>query len=585
MDISRRLQAQYYTLTYKITLFQFTQHQTFTKYHMHSFVQDIGIAIVAATFVGLIAHRLKQPIILAYLVAGIIIGPAIGPSLIHEVENIEIISEIGLILLLFIIGLEMNPSHLKSEFKSLLLPGLLQFPMVAGLGFLTFFLIGYGSFTGNFDLLYLAVGISFSSTAIVVKILNDNFEVNSLAGKASIGMLIFQDLWAILFLAMQPNLTNPEIGALLSALGRVILLLASGMIVSRFILKPLFSKLRLAPEMIVSLGIGWCALMAGYGKMIGLSMEMGALIAGVTIASFPYGVHITSKIAPLRDFFLTLFFISLGMKIPFPEVSILTEALILVGIALIARPLIFYPILRLGGSGKRTAMVATLNLAQISEFALVIAAIGLKLSHIPEAVMSVLLYSMAITSILASYIIKYSHQIYNKINKLQERITGKKSAPEEKEILDIRDITVLGFHRGARALLHSLTQTRPEILSQVQVIDFNSEFKKEVENLGAKYIVGDISSSDTLEHAHISQSNIIISTIPDFLLKGTNNEKIIKLSRLLSPNSFIYGHADYVNHIDPLIKAGADEVILPYAIAGETIAADILRISDKRKTE
>jgi len=341
--------------------------------------------------------------------------------------------------------------------------------------------------------------------------------------------------------------------------------------------------LRLAPEMIVSLGIGWCALMAGYGKMIGLSMEMGALVAGVTIASFPYGVHITSKIAPLRDFFLTLFFISLGMKIPFPEIAILNNALLLVAVALIARPLIFYPILRLGGSGKRTAMVASLNLAQISEFALVIAAIGLKLSHISEEVMSVLLYAMAITSILASYIIKYSHQIFNLMNRFCSGITGKKEVPQEIKTNDIRDITVLGYHRGARALLHSLSQIHPETLPRMQVIDFNSEFQKEVENLGVKFIIGDISSSDTLEHAHISRSNIIISTIPDFLLKGTNNEKIIKLSRLLSPNAFIYGHADYVNHIEALLKAGANEVILPYAIAGETIANDILRISEKRK--
>jgi len=548
---------------------------------MHSFIQDIGIAIVVATFMGMIAHKLKQPIILAYLIAGIIVGPQIGSSFIHDQENIKVISEIGLILLLFIIGLEMNPSHLKKEFKTLLIPGIFQFPVVAALAFGTFALIGYGYQSENFNLLYLAVGVSFSSTAIVVKILNDNFELNTLAGKASVGMLIFQDLWAILFLALQPNLNNPEIMNVISALSRVILLLVSGLVVSRFILKPLFQKMSLAPEMLVSLGMGWCALMAGYGQLIDLSMEMGALVAGVTLASFPYSIHITSKVAPLRDFFLTLFFISLGMEIPFPEPSLIKDAIIIVVIALLARPLIFYPLLRLGGSGKRTAFVASLNLAQISEFALVIAAIGLKLSHITEHVMAALLYGMSITSILGSYIINYNRQIFGFYDRISQKITGKKTKEEEESGEDIRNITVLGYHRGANALIHWLLQVKPELLEKVQVIDYNSEYQKELDSLGVKFIVGDISSSEALEHANINKSDIIISTIPDFLLKGINNEKIVRLCRVLSPNAFIYTNADVVGQIDKMMDAGANEVILPYAIAGETIANDVVRIYEK----
>jgi len=548
---------------------------------MHSFIQDIGIAIIVATLMGVIAHRLKQPIILAYLIAGIIIGPAIGSSFIHDIENIQVIAEIGLILLLFIIGLEMNPAHLKKEFKTLLLPGIIQFPLVLGLSLGTFALIGYGYHSNNFDLLYLAVGVSFSSTAIVVKILNDNFELNTLSGKASVGMLIFQDLWAILFLALQPNLDNPEIINIISALSRVVLLLVTGLIVSRFVLKPLFQRLSLAPEMLVSVGMGWCALMAGYGKVIGLSMEMGALVAGVTLASFPYSVHITSKVAPLRDFFLTLFFISLGMEIPFPQLSLIKDAVIVVVIALLARPFIFYPVLRLGGSGKRTAFVASMNLAQISEFALVISAIGLKLGHISGHIMSTLLYAMSITSILGSYIINYNREIFNIYDKLTQKLFKRKVTPDEESADDIRNITVLGYHRGAHAFIHWLVQMNPDLLAKVQVIDYNSEYHKELENLGVKFIIGDIASSEALEHANVNKSDIIISTIPDFLLKGVNNEKLIRLCRVLAPNAFIYANAEYVNQIEKMIDAGANEVILPYAVAGETIANDVQRVYRK----
>jgi Kef-type K+ transport system membrane component KefB len=548
---------------------------------MHSFVPDIGIAIIAATLMGIVAYRLKQPIILAYLIAGIIIGPEIGKSLIHESQNIEIISEIGLILLLFIIGLEMSPSHLKKEFKSLLLPGIIQFPVVAAASFGVLLLIGFGYGTKNFNLLYIAVGISFSSTAIVVKILNDNFELNTLAGKASIGILIFQDLWAILFLALQPKLANPEIINVISALARVVLLLVSGLIVSRFILKPLFQMVALAPELLVSIGMGWCALMAGYGKLIGLSMEMGALVAGITLASFPYGVHITSKIAPLRDFFLTLFFISLGMQISFPEPALIADAIIIVVVAIAMRPLLFYPILRLGGSGKRTAFVAALNLAQISEFALVIASIGLKLGHIDQHAMSTLLYAMSITSILGSYIINYNRHIFKVYDKITLKLTGKATAKEFEVKEDIRNITVLGYHRGAHALIHWLHQVKPEMLEKIQVIDYNSEYHKELSILGVKFIVGDISSAEALEHAHVNKSDIIICTIPDFLLKGISNEKLIRLCRVLAPNSFIYANAEYVTQIEKMLASGANEVILPYAIAGENIANDIVRIYAK----
>lgn len=551
---------------------------------MHSFITDIGTAIVVATIMGIIAHRLKQPIILAYLIAGIIIGPQLGASFIHEKENIEVISEIGLILLLFIIGLEMNPTHLKKEFRTLILPGVFQFPVVIGIGFLSLLAMGFGYASDNYNLLYLAVGLSFSSTAIVVKILNDKFELSTLSGKASVGMLIFQDLWAILFLALQPNLTNPEIMNVLSALGRVLLLLATGLLFSRFVLKPLFESLKLAPEMVVSVGLGWCALMAGFGKYIGLSMEMGALIAGVTLSSFPYGVHITSKVAPLRDFFLTLFFISLGMEIPFPKGELLLDAFWIVILALLARPLIFYPMLRLGGSGKRTAFIAALNLAQISEFALVIASIGLKLGHISEHVMSTLLYAMSITSILGSYIINYNRQLFVLYDKVSSRFGKKQLSQEEDGDIDIRTITILGYHRGAHALIHCFSQIKPEILNKIQVIDFNSEYRKELTNLGVKFIISDISSSEALEHAHIRHSVMIVSTIPDFLLKGTDNEKIVRICRLLAPNAFIYANADYVNQIDKMLNAGANQVILPYAIAGEMIANEIINMEEKFKS-
>ncbi|MBK7056742.1 MAG: cation:proton antiporter [Leptospiraceae bacterium] len=286
---------------------------------MHGLLTDIGIAIVIATATTLIIHFLKQPMILGYLIAGVIIGPYITPQLVADVHNIEVISEMGLILLLFIIGLELNPQNLIANGKTILITGLGQFPLniILTLGFFQLFATLFGG--AKLEILYLAFFCSLSSTAIVVKSLYDKFELDSIPGRITVGILIFQDIWAILLLVLQPNFNDPQISLILIAIAKAILLLISGFVISKYLLSSLFSRISKSPELVVSVSIGWCAAVAGSASLLGLSMEMGALIAGISISTFPYHIHITAKISPLRDFFMTLFFISLGMKIPAPQ--------------------------------------------------------------------------------------------------------------------------------------------------------------------------------------------------------------------------------------------------------------------------
>lgn len=297
---------------------------------MHGLLFDIGIAIIAATIVSFVTHKLKQPIILGYLVTGAIIGPQIGLGLITDAENIEIMSEIGLILLLFIIGLEMNPQKLLSSGKQMVVTGLGQFVLCVLLGVGFFSLFNYSFVGKNLEGLYLALLCALSSTAIVVKILYDKFESDTLHGRITLGILIIQDVWAILLLAMQPNLANPYIPAIIVAILKTIFLVVAGLLFSRYILKYVFESIVNAPEMVVLMSIGWCSFVAFSAGYLGLSKEMGALIAGVSISTFPYSIHVTAKTLPLRDFFLTLFFISLGMKMIVPTSEIITMASVLV---------------------------------------------------------------------------------------------------------------------------------------------------------------------------------------------------------------------------------------------------------------
>ncbi len=545
---------------------------------MHGIIYDIGISVLAATALGFIFQLFRQPVILGYLVAGALIGPEIGLKLVSEPGSVEVISEIGLILLLFIIGLELNPTKLLSAGRQLIYAGVGQFLLCALMGLGFFLLLGYDMRKGHIDALYLAIFCALSSTAIVVKLLYDKFELDTIPGRISLGILIFQDLWAVLVLALQPHFTNPQILLVITALVKSAALLVIGFLLSKYLLRWVFDKISKTPEMVVAMSLAWCAFMAGMAARIGLSMEMGGLIAGVAISTFPYSTHVTAKVLPLRDFFLTLFFLSIGMKIPAPSVSLLIMAIAIVVFVVVSRFITVYPLLILAGSGRRTSFIASLNLSQISEFSLVVAALGVSYGHIEQGIMSLIIYAMAITSVLSSYFIKGNHEAYLLFDRILEKIGLRSKAKETVagNIMEHHSVVLLGYHRTARALIDSLEKSAPELLKAILVIDFNLEVLKELSDRNIKGIFGDISSMETLEHAHVADSKIILSTIPDMLLKGTNNRSIVTKCRAVAPNAIIVATAVSGDEIEALKSSGADRVVLPYTLIGDHLALFIM---------
>ena len=541
---------------------------------MHGLIHDIGIAVIAATVLGLLALFLRQPIILGYLIAGALVGPELGFSLIHEAESIEIISEIGLILLLFVIGLEMRIGELLSAGRQLLFAGLGQFPLCVGLGVGLFLLTGYSfSGQGHMDGLYLALVCGLSSTAIVVKLLYDKFELDTLAGRLTIGVLVIQDVYAILVLAFQPNFSDPQAWPIIKAILASALLLTAGFVISSWVLRRIFTAIAKSPELVVATSIGWCALVAGAAGAMGLSIEMGALVAGLSISAFPYSLHVTAKTLPLRDFFLTLFFLSLGMKITAPSWDLVGPVALVVGFVIASRFLSVYPLLALSGAGRRTCFITSLNLAQLSEFALVIAALGVTYGHIKSDLIGVLVYAMAITAVLSSYSIRWSHALH----RLYERVLGRVGLGTGRiEVADAAvgqypPVVLLGFHRGARALVDLLAERQPELLSKLLVVDYNPEVLAELKRRGVAGAFGDLVSADTLAHVHLEHAKLIISTIPDMLLKGTDNESLVKTCRALSPEAHIVAIADHAGHEQRLRTAGATSTLLPYGLMAEQL--------------
>jgi len=555
---------------------------------MHGLLHDLGITLMVATVVGYIVERLKQPAIVAYLIGGIIIGPEIGPQLVTNTENIETISEIGLILLLFILGLEMNPTHLITILRKVYIAGIGQFFLSVLTGVLFFVSLGFALTGANLEALYLALATSLSSTAIVIKILTDKVQIDSHSGRLTVGILLFQDVWAILLLAIQPNLANPSVMLIALALGKSVLLVVLAFVFSKYVLARLFEPIAQNPETVIVLSLGWCIGLVSAANIMGLSMEMGALIAGVSISTFRYSFHVTAKILPLRDIFLILFFISLGMKIPIPEVLYVKPVLLIIAFTFLSRFIIVIPLSLIGKTNFRNSFLSALNLAQVSEFALVITALGVNYKHINQQTMGAVLFAMSFTSITSAYLIQYNTQIYSLCERILLRIGLMRRPVAADDAMSAKKgkaITILGYHRGAQALIEFISLRMPTLLQEILVIDFNLESVRDLEAHKIAHFYGDFSHSDTLLHAGVADSKIIVSSIPDLLLRGTTNINIVKLCRSLNSQAFIIATADMNHQINDLKNAGANEVLLPYFEAAAHLAEVLVVLSETEVAE
>jgi Kef-type K+ transport system membrane component KefB len=534
-----------------------------------------------------IAHYLKQPLLLAYIAAGVIIGPRIGFGFIKNEHDIETISHIGLILLLFMIGLEINVKKLKEVGRSLVVTGSMQFVICVLLGLGFFSLLGFTMGGGNYNLLYLAVCCGLSSTAIVVKLLYSKFELDTLAGRLTLGILVFQDIWAIIMLSIQANLASPDVILILLSFVKGALVVLISLLASKYILPGLFKAVAKTPEIVLIASIGWCFLICGLAEVFGLSLEMGALIAGVAISTFPYNHDVIAKVINIRDFFVTLFFVALGMQIsnPSDNPGILLYAVAAAVFLIASRFLSIFPLLYSLKNGNRVSLLTSINLSQISEFSLVIAALGLAAGQISPEILTIIIFTFVITSVASTYMIKYSDEIQKFLSKIVVKIGFKDVGSKESKAgdSDKRDIAILGFYTIASSLISEMesydavNEDGVRILDNVMVIDFNPEVHKKLTDKGIKAFYGDISHTDTLHHAGLEHAKIVISTIPDSILVGTNNLKLLSNIRSVAPNAKVIVTSDSPDMAVKLCENGAHYVLVPRVLSAQSIM-EVLKI-------
>lgn len=537
------------------------------------FIQ-LAIILLTAFIVSYIVRSFKQPIIIGYIIAGIIISPFLikfGAS----TEVIDSFSKIGIAFLLFIVGLHLNPKVIKEIGIASLFIGLGQIILTFGLSFLVAFkLLNFGMLAS----VYTGIALSFSSTIIIMKLLSDKQQLDSLYGKISIGILIIQDLVAIgvlMFISSSSNgtaLGSFALRGLLGGLSLVVFLFLLGF----FILPKLIKSVAKSQELLFLFSICWCFLIAALFSFFGFSFEIGALVAGVILSVSPYSTEISSKIRPLRDFFLIIFFIILGFNIDVLNIgSIIVNALIFSSIALLIKPLIIMFFMKAFGYTKRTNFLVGTTLAQISEFSLIILVIGVSLGHITSELLHTLILTLVITILFSTYLISYSQNLYKRFSRwlsIFEKDNIKKEIKTKKKY----DAILFGYNRIGFGILNALKKIKQKYL----VVDFNPDTISTLKKFGMPSLYGDVGDPEFLKELPLDKIKIAVSTVPDF----ESNFLLIEEIRVVNPDAIIIVRAHSIGDALELYKKGANYVLTPHFLGGEYISKMIkdLKTTDKK---
>jgi len=525
---------------------------------------EIGLIIIITTLIAGVARLLKQPLIIGYILSGIVVGPYFL-NLIKSTGTMSIFSHIGIALLLFIVGLNLSPKVIKEVGKVSSITGIGQVIFTSLIGFFICRLFGFSTITS----IYIAIALTFSSTIIIMKLLSDKDDMITLYGKISIGFLIIQDLIAMLILMVISstsngfNLTNLIFGTILKGFGLLVIVFLVGV----YVLPKITKSIAKSQEFLLLFSISWCLALASLFYYLNFSMEIGALLAGITLSLSPYRYEISSRMRPLRDFFIILFFVLLGSQMVFINMSQYIPVIILLSIfILIGNPIIVMILMGLLGYTKRNSFLAGLTVAQISEFSLILVALGVKMGHLTNDVLSFVTVIGLITIAGSSYMITYANKIYPHISKYL-RIFEKKGIKVDEHKYhdhDSHDIILFGYNRIGYDLLKSFKKIKKKFL----VVDYNPETIVNLAKEGVECRYGDAGDSELLDELDFSKAKMVYSTIPDF---DTN---IILIDKIRESNktAIIIVISHQIDAAIELYEKGATYVLMPHFLGGHHTA-------------
>lgn len=553
--------------------------------HQSLFYQISAIMLVAG-IIGFVALKLKQPLIVAFIAAGLLVGPDLLNLVPEDTTAIHTLAEIGIALLLFMVGLKLDLNLIRTLGGVALATGLGQVAFTALFGF--FICMGFG--LGVVPSLYIAVALTFSSTIIIVKLLSDKHEIDSLHGRIALGFLIVQDIFVVLCMVILSAFgIGDEAGNIYTELGMV---LAKGLLLLAFIFlfitkvaTPLMHRLAQSPELMTIFAVAWAAALAAIADMLGFSIELGGLLSGVALASTPFRDVLASRLSSLRDFMLLFFFIVLGAQIDLHILGAqLIPAIALSVFVLIGNPLIVMAIMGFMGYRKRTGFLAGLTVAQISEFSLIFMAMGITLGHVGEEMLGLVTLVGLVTISLSTYMITYSQLLYAWLEPFLKPFERRRAHREREGSTAKRgesyDVILFGLGRYGTEIAKDLLDENVSVLA----LDFDPGVIRNIkkvetrENFAVAY--GDVTDPNFARNLPIHKARWVVCAVPHHSRTLQDEDFRLALIESLRTHGNFSGRIAIVSHskheTKALRQAGADLILTPFPDAARQAVADIL---------
>ncbi len=524
-----------------------------------SFFFEISIIIFTAVFFGAIMKLLRQPLIVGYVLTGITVGPYVF-NLLHSTSDIEVFSNIGISILLFIVGIHLNPEIIKEVGVTSFIVAVAQAVITSVTGFFVVRWLGFDAVSSA----YSGAALAFSSTIIILKLFSDKKCLGKLHGKIVLGMLLVEDFIAALILVVASlNISVSSSGSdlvnVFTALffkGTVIVVLL--FMISKYLLPKLSEFFASSPELLFLFSIAWGLGLSSLFSVIGFSAGIGALVAGATFSVSPFAEEISSRLKPLRDFFIMLFFVLLGSRISLSlDTKVLYPAVVLSLFVLIINPIIVFFVMNILNYKKRTSFLVAMTSSQISEFSLILVALGASNGQISNTVVSIITLVFVFTISGSTYLILYSENIYNRFKGVLGFFELRKGSRDEgSSVRPDFDMIIFGFHRVGE----DFVEAAKHIGANFFAVDFNPSAIKRLQEKGIPFKYGDADDVEFLREINISSAKLIVSSIPDF----ETNLLLIKTYRAENLGGIIITISHDVSQAKKLYLAGATYVVMPH---------------------
>jgi Kef-type K+ transport system membrane component KefB len=547
----------------------YTRDNQLRALFVSSIFTELGGMVVVAAGLATLVRAFKLPPLIGYIAAGVALGP-LGLNFIHGDDFITTLTELGIAFLLFLVGLELDWGKSKHQFKAATSLGVIQASSYFLAGLLLAFAGGQDILTG----VYIGVALAFASTVVIVKFLTEARDMNSLHGRLAIGILLIEDVIAIIALVLIAGLSGSSALAIgqqiFFLLVKTAAMLALIWVLARHVFPYIFGKIAKSAELLFITSIAWCFLFSLTMLQFNFPVEIGAFMAGISLASLPYNLDIMTRLRSLRDFFLVIFFVTLGSHVAVPTLNygLLTAGMVV--LIVIGKPIISFLTLVAHHYRARTSFLTAVTQSQISEFSLIIVTLGFKQGHIAGELVSAITLAMLLSIFFSTILFGQRNRLFHLLKKPLTALERHSHAHHERvtDELETRlndHIVIFGYHRMGYHILKKLH----EMNHHTVVVDFNPDIVRKLRSAGIDSMYGDVEDEELFEAIHIDKASMVVSTIPHheetlFLIEQIKKNRRSKTKLIVTSN-------EIDNALEYYAK-GADYVILPHLLGGEHVA-------------